>query len=186
MFSVPTKGVSYILKVSEGRVTFYASLLTTAPSEAFYQWKVDVSNSSQTINLLPQDFLSSQKNLTSVSVYTTLVGRDEVNSFCLSTSGKHCHTHLQAPLDLYTHHCIRSFITFCTYRSTPSRRGYQWSYRHQCPCTSESGYFGSHTSGGGHHYYLSLFCDHLSRGGWSMLSSSQTDHRRDRSRKNQE
>ena len=91
---VPTIGLSITLKVTEGRVIFYASLETTAPSEAFYQWKVDVIASVQTINIIPQDFLSSHskqnvaENITQVPVYTTMIGLNERNAFTLSTSGK--------------------------------------------------------------------------------------------------
>ena len=95
-FSVPPSGLSYTLKVSTGRVIMFASLITTAPNEAFHQWKIEVSSSSKVINIIPSNYLTTSRyptGATVLPVYTTLAGLQTRNTFTLATSGE---LHIQA------------------------------------------------------------------------------------------
>ena len=90
-FSVPPSGLSYTLKVSVGRVVMFASLITTAPNEAFHQWKIEVSSSSKVINIIPSNYLTTSRyptGATVLPVYTTLAGLQVRNTFTLATSGE--------------------------------------------------------------------------------------------------
>ena len=92
-YPVPQSGLAFKIDVTLGRVVFYASSDTTAPNEAIYQWKIEVSFGSRTINILPvlqSDGVtrSSTANQTIIPIYTAIVGLEAKNVFSLSTSGK--------------------------------------------------------------------------------------------------
>lgn len=95
-FEVPETGIHFNIEVGQGEIVFYASTETTAPNEAFHQWKLQTS-SSESIFINPvsqreQGLAGKQTsinnaNKTTVTVYTTLLGLEAVNTFTL-TSGK--------------------------------------------------------------------------------------------------
>ena len=93
-YPVPESGLTFKIDVTQGRVVFYASSDTTAPNEAIYQWKIEVSFGSRTIKILPMvpsdDVTrSSTANQTMVPIYTAIVGLEAKNVFSLSTGGKY-------------------------------------------------------------------------------------------------
>ena len=99
-FTVPESGTLFSLQVDQGEIVLYASTKTTAPNEAFYQWKI-VTSSSKSIFIKPRVHENGKKgltgkqigpavnsmNVTAIPVFTTLLGLDERNTFTL-TSGK--------------------------------------------------------------------------------------------------
>ncbi len=93
-FDVPESGKLFILEVNQGNVIFYASAETTAPSEAFYQWKIELeTNSSGSVYIRPEQRRRKKRSAsvseTSIPVFTTLLGQAGRNTFTL-TSGKPC------------------------------------------------------------------------------------------------
>ncbi len=100
---------------NQGEVVFYASTETTAPNEAFHQWKIQTS-SRGSIFIKPQTQTKTvrkqiQMNETQVTVFTTLLGLDGTNTFTLS-SGK-----LQCIDDHYTCCYCHSFFRYRKIRS---------------------------------------------------------------------
>ncbi len=92
-YPVPQSGLDFKIDVTLGRVVFYASSDTTAPNEAIYQWKIEVSFGSRTINILPvlqSDGVtrSSTANQTIIPIYTAIVGLEAKNVFSISNGGK--------------------------------------------------------------------------------------------------
>ncbi|XP_064382743.1 collagen alpha-5(VI) chain-like isoform X2 [Halichondria panicea] len=88
-YPVPQSGLDFKIDVTLGRVVFYASSDTTAPNEAIYQWKIEVSFGSRTINILPvlqSDGVtrSSTANQTIIPIYTAIVGLEAKNVFSIS------------------------------------------------------------------------------------------------------
>ncbi len=85
--------MSFNLTVQEGDVVLYASTEITAPNEAIYQWRIEVSatsNSFEVINIIPLgDNAVNCSSVTNVTVFTTIVGINDTNSFMVSTDGKH-------------------------------------------------------------------------------------------------
>ena len=95
-FTIPGCGVSFNLTVQEGDVILYASTETTAPNEAIYQWRIEVSTSSnsfEVINIIPSlgDNAVNCSSVTNVTVFTTIVGINVTNMFTVSTDGKYIH-----------------------------------------------------------------------------------------------
>ena len=95
-FTIPGCGVSFNLTVQEGDVILYASTETTAPNEAIYQWRIEVSTSSNSvgvINIIPPlgDNAVNCSSVTNVTVFTTIVGINVTNMFTVSTDGKYIH-----------------------------------------------------------------------------------------------
>ncbi len=113
-FTISECGVSFNLTAQEGNVVLYASTETTAPNEAMYQWRIEVSATSnppfEVTNIIPplenNAFNSSSVKAravhcgsrrrrmthlghrTEVTVFTTIVGVKNTNVFSVSTSGK--------------------------------------------------------------------------------------------------
>ncbi len=89
-FDVPESGSLFNLQVDQGTIIFYASTETTAPSEAFYQWKIETS-SSRSVFIKPVQIRRNKRsasiNETLIPVFTTLLGQAGMNTFTL-TSGK--------------------------------------------------------------------------------------------------
>ena len=97
---VPETGRLVVIEVDQGEVVFYASTETTAPNEAFYQWKLRTS-SSASVFIKPTAGRESNRrrrqiepssNVTEnlIPVYTTVVGLGSNNIFTL-TGGKYVH-----------------------------------------------------------------------------------------------
>ncbi len=76
--------------MDQGNLIFYASTETTAPSEAFYQWKIETS-SSRSVYIRPEQ--RRRNDETFIPVFTTLLGQAGRNTFTL-TSGKMCLLHV--------------------------------------------------------------------------------------------
>ena len=92
-FTVSECGMSFNLAAQKGNVVLYASTETTAPNEAFYQWRIEVSASSKSvavINIIPPmgDDAVNCSSKAKINVFTTIVGVDVTNVFCVSTNGK--------------------------------------------------------------------------------------------------
>ena len=92
---VPESGRLFTIRVDEGRVAFYASTETTAPNAAFYQWIIQTASSASVFivprsdrekRLVKRQIIDSA-NETLITVYTTIEGLDNSNTFTL-TGGK--------------------------------------------------------------------------------------------------
>ena len=95
---IPETGKLIVIEVEQGEVAFYASTETTAPNEAFYQWKLRTSSSSS-VFIQPTAGRESNRrrrqigpnsNMTDnlIPVYTTVMGLGSKNTFTL-TGGKY-------------------------------------------------------------------------------------------------
>ncbi len=97
-FTIPGCGVSFNLTVQQGDVVLYASTETTAPNEAIYQWRIEVSTSSnsvEVINIIPlRDNTANCSSEANVTVFTTIVGVNDTNMFTVSTNGEALILHL--------------------------------------------------------------------------------------------
>ena len=84
-FEISGLGTLFTLQVDEGEVVLYTSTVTTAPSPALHQHKIQTS-SSKRIYLNPsyQPGARSLNRTASAPVYMTLVGLGERNTFTLS------------------------------------------------------------------------------------------------------
>ncbi len=91
-FTISECGMSFNLTVQEGEVVLYASTDITVPNEAIYQWRIEVSatsNSFEVINIIPLgDNAVNCSSVTNVTVFTTIVGINVTNMFTVSTNGK--------------------------------------------------------------------------------------------------
>ena len=92
-FIISECGVSFNLTAREGGVVLYASTETTAPNEAIYQWRIEVSassNSFEVTNIVPplENITVSCSSEAHVTVFTTIVGENDTNVFSVSTIGK--------------------------------------------------------------------------------------------------
>ena len=91
-FTISECGVSFNLTAQEGDVVLYASTETTAPNEAIYQWRIEVSassNSVEVINIIPLgDDAVNCSSEANVTLFTTIVGVNDTNAFSASTIGK--------------------------------------------------------------------------------------------------
>ena len=94
---IPETGRLVTITAEQGEVVFYASTETTAPNEAFHQWKLRTS-SSASIFINPTAGTDSNRkrreivptsNVTDnlIPVYTTVVGLSSNNSFTLIGGG---------------------------------------------------------------------------------------------------
>lgn len=93
-FDVPEEGTAFNLQVDQGRVEMYASTQTTAPSEAFYEWRAATSSSARVfIKPMIQNEEQRKKrndevsnlNQTTTPVYMALFGLDTNNTFTLQS-----------------------------------------------------------------------------------------------------
>ncbi len=93
-FTISECGMSFNLTAQEGGVVLYASTETTAPNEAIYQWRIEVSATSnppfEVTNIVPllENNTLSCSSEAHVTVFTTIVGENDTNVFSVSTNGK--------------------------------------------------------------------------------------------------
>ena len=87
-FDVPVNGITFSLTVNEGRVECYASTQTTAPNDAFYEWKLATSSTSS-VRIMPSPGSNANMNgfdNATVPVFMTIIGTNELNAFSLQSS----------------------------------------------------------------------------------------------------
>lgn len=115
-FDVPEEGITFSLRVEQGRMVMYASTQTTSPSEAFYEWKAETSSSTWVfIKPTSQDahmkHNSEINNLIkrAIPVYMALIGLNEKNTFALKRGEfshlLHCFLHFP-----YKHGSLKSHL----------------------------------------------------------------------------
>lgn len=98
-YDVPEEGVTFDVVVERGRVEFYASTLTTAPSAAFHEWRV-VTSSSASVFIRPsvptrkrslktrQAIGVDNSKSTTTPVFVAVFGLESQNDFTLQRGGE--------------------------------------------------------------------------------------------------
>ena len=89
---VPESGTFLTVEVDDGEVALYASTETTSPNEAYYQWKIQTSNTKSVFinpssnSNSPQKRNTEASNETLVIVFIAILGLDGSNMFTLTAS----------------------------------------------------------------------------------------------------
>ncbi len=96
-FQVPESGTLFTLEVDQGEVVFYASTKTTAPNEAFHQWKIQtplstsvfikptIQSNSNNARSIEKRNAELDSNETLIPVFTAIIGLSGNNTFTLTS-----------------------------------------------------------------------------------------------------